>query len=185
HALVVSSGTASLHLAVLALGLGPGDEVLVPAYTFPATANVVAHVGAKPVLVDVDPRTMSLDPERTGAAVTPRTRAVIAVHLFGRPLDWEALPDEVELVEDAAGALGSRSCCKRASGLRPRTPIGSRASSSSRPPTRATATAGRRTLCSSTGGTRPSRRCASRRSRHRSARMPSTASRHTATRARS
>ena len=108
HALVVSSGTASLHLAVLALGLGPGDEVLVPAYTFPATANVVAHVGAKPVLVDVDPRTMSLDPERTGAAVTPRTRAVIAVHLFGRPLDWEALPDEVELVEDAAGALGAR-----------------------------------------------------------------------------
>src|SRR5207248_1932577 len=107
HALVVSSGTASLHLAVLALGLGPGDEVLVPAYTFPATANVVAHVGAKPVLVDVDPRTMSLDPERTRAAVTPRTRAVIAVHLFGRPLDWEALPDEVELVEDAAGALGA------------------------------------------------------------------------------
>jgi perosamine synthetase len=108
HALVVSSGTASLHLAVLALGLGPGDEVLVPAYTFPATANVVAHVGAKPVLVDVDPRTMSLDPERTRAAVTTRTRALIAVHLFGRPLDWEALPDEVELVEDAAGALGAR-----------------------------------------------------------------------------
>ena len=108
HALVVSSGTAALHLAVLALGLGPGDEVLVPAYTFPATANVVAHVGAKPVLVDVDPRTMSLDPERAHAAVTPRTRAVIAVHLFGRPLDWEALPDEVELVEDAAGALGAR-----------------------------------------------------------------------------
>jgi dTDP-4-amino-4,6-dideoxygalactose transaminase len=108
HALVVSSGTAALHLAVLALGLGPGDEVLVPAYTFPATANVVAHAGAKPVLVDVDPRTMNLDPERARAAVTPRTRAVIAVHLFGRPLDWEVLPDEVELVEDAAGALGAR-----------------------------------------------------------------------------
>jgi perosamine synthetase len=108
HALVVSSGTAALHLAVLALGIGPGDEVLVPAYTFPATANVVAHVGAKPVLVDVDPRTMNLDPDRAAAAVTPRTRAVIAVHLFGRPLDWEALPDEVELIEDAAGALGAR-----------------------------------------------------------------------------
>jgi dTDP-4-amino-4,6-dideoxygalactose transaminase len=111
HALVVSSGTAALHLAVLALGLGPGDEVLVPAYTFPATANVVAHVGAKPVLVDVDPRTMNVDPERAAAAVTPRTRAVIAVHLFGRPLDWEALleavPEEVVLVEDAAGALGA------------------------------------------------------------------------------
>jgi perosamine synthetase len=108
HALVVSSGTAALHLAVLALGLGPGDEVLVPAYTFPATANVVAHVGARPVLVDVDGRTMNLDPERARAAVTPRTRAAIAVHLFGRPLDWEALPDEVELIEDAAGALGAR-----------------------------------------------------------------------------
>jgi perosamine synthetase len=112
HALVVSSGTAALHLAVLALGLGPGDEVLVPAYTFPATANVVAHVGARPVLVDVDPRTMNLDPARTAAAVTPRTRAVIAVHLFGRPLDWEALreavPEDVVLVEDAAGALGAR-----------------------------------------------------------------------------
>jgi perosamine synthetase len=112
HALVVSSGTAALHLAMLALGLGAGDEVLVPAYTFPATANVVAHVGAAPVLVDVDPRTMNLDPERAAAAVTPRTRAVIAVHLFGRPLDWEALgeavPDDVVLVEDAAGALGAR-----------------------------------------------------------------------------
>ena len=111
HALVVSSGTAALHLAVLALGLGPGDEVLVPAYTFPATANVVAHVGATPVLVDVDPRTMNLDPGRAAAAVTPRTRAVIAVHLFGRPLDWEvlleAVPEGVVLVEDAAGALGA------------------------------------------------------------------------------
>jgi dTDP-4-amino-4,6-dideoxygalactose transaminase len=112
HALVVSSGTAALHLAVLALGLGPGDEVLVPAYTFPATANVVAHVGASPVLVDVDPRTMNLDPELAAAAVTRRTRAAIAVHLFGRPLDWEglreALPERVALVEDAAGALGAR-----------------------------------------------------------------------------
>ena len=112
HALVVSSGTAALHLAVLALGVGPGDEVLVPAYTFPATANVVAKAGATPVLVDVDPRTMNLDVARVAAAVTPRTQAVIAVHLFGRPLDWEALgaavPEGVVLVEDAAGALGAR-----------------------------------------------------------------------------
>jgi perosamine synthetase len=112
HALVVSSGTAALHLAVLALGIGPGDEVLVPAYTFPATANVVAQAGATPVLVDVDPRTMNLDVARVAAAVTPRTRAVIAVHLFGRPLEWEALREAVGsgivLVEDAAGALGAR-----------------------------------------------------------------------------
>ena len=112
HAVVVSSGTAALHLAVLALELGPGDEVLVPAYTFPATANVVALAGAKPVLVDVDPTTFNLDVERVRAALSERTRAVLAVHLFGRPLDWEALveavPAGVALVEDAAGALGAR-----------------------------------------------------------------------------
>jgi perosamine synthetase len=112
HAVAVSSGTAALHLAVLALGLEPGDEVLVPAYTFPATANVVALAGFRPVLVDVDPETMNLDVERVADTVGPRTRAVLAVHLFGRPLDWEALeaavPERVALLEDAAGALGAR-----------------------------------------------------------------------------
>jgi perosamine synthetase len=112
HAVAVSSGTAALHLAMLAVGIGPGDEVLVPAYTFPATGNVVALVGARPVLVDVDPVTMNLDVGRVAAAVTPRTRAVVGVHLFGRPLEWEALvdavPERVLLVEDAAGALGAR-----------------------------------------------------------------------------
>ena len=112
HAVAVSSGTAALHLAVLALGIGQGDEVIVPAYTFPATANAVALAGARPVLVDVDPETMNLDVARAADAVTPRTRAVLAVHLFGRPLDWEALvqavPQGLPLVEDAAGALSAR-----------------------------------------------------------------------------
>jgi dTDP-4-amino-4,6-dideoxygalactose transaminase len=112
HAVAVSSGTAALHLALLALGLGVGDEVIVPAYTFPATANAVVLAGARPVLVDVDPRTMNMDLSRVYDAVSQRTRAVIGVHLFGRPLDWEALqsavPPEVALVEDAAGALGAR-----------------------------------------------------------------------------
>jgi perosamine synthetase len=106
HAVVVSSGTAALHLAVLALGIGRGDEVLVPAYTFPATANVVALAGARPVLVDVDPETMNLDPERI--EVGPRTKAIIAVDLFGRPAPVEQLPDGVPVLEDAAGALGAR-----------------------------------------------------------------------------
>src|SRR5579885_2549708 len=85
HAVAVSSGTAALHLAVLALGLEPGDEVLVPAYTFPATANVVALAGLRPRLVDVDPATMNLDPARV-----------------------EELPAELVLLEDGAGALGAR-----------------------------------------------------------------------------
>jgi perosamine synthetase len=106
HAVAVSSGTAALHLGVLALGLGPGDEVLVPAYTFPATANVVALVGATPVLVDVDPVTMNMDAADAARRVTPQTKAVLAVHLFGRPARLEELPD-LPVLEDAAGALGA------------------------------------------------------------------------------
>jgi len=113
HAVAVASGTAALHLAMVALGVGPGDEVVVPAYTFPATANAVELCGGRAVLVDVDPATFNLDLELLPAAISTRTRAVIGVHLFGRPLDWDALrslvPDGVHLVEDAAGALGARS----------------------------------------------------------------------------
>jgi perosamine synthetase len=112
HAVVVSSGTAALHLAVLALGIGPGDEVIVPAYTFPATANVVALAGARPVLVDVEPATMNLRIDQVYEAVSPLTKAVIAVHLFGRPLAWEelqsAIPPEVQLVSPSTRARSSR-----------------------------------------------------------------------------
>jgi perosamine synthetase len=106
HAVAVTSGTAALHLAVLALELQPGDEIVVPAYTFPATANVVALCGLKPVLVDVDPETMNIDPSRI--EVGPRTKAILGVHLFGRPLRLHELPGDVPLLEDAAGALGAR-----------------------------------------------------------------------------
>ena len=112
HAVAVSNGTAALHVAVLALGIGPDDEVIVPAYTFPSTANAVRLAGAKAVLVDVDPATFNLDVDRVYDAVTPRTKAVLAVHLFGRPLDWTALQSavspDIHLLEDAAGALGAR-----------------------------------------------------------------------------
>jgi len=111
-AVAVSSGTAALHLAMMALGIGPGDEVIVPAYTFPATANAVELCGGKAVIVDVDPDTFNLDIGLVSTALTPRTKAVIPVHLFGRPVPWEelraAVPQEVALVEDAAGALGAR-----------------------------------------------------------------------------
>jgi len=106
HALAVTSGTAALHLAVQAFGLEPGDEVLVPAYTFPATANVVALSGLKPVLVDVDPETMNIDPAKID--VGPRTKLLLGVHLFGRPMRLHELPDDVPLLEDAAGALAAR-----------------------------------------------------------------------------
>ena len=112
QAVVVSSGTAALHLAMMALRIGPGDEVIVPAYTFPATANVVELCGARAVLVDVDPDTFNIEPARVVDALTERTKAVLVVHLFGRPAEWEALqtavPQNVALVEDAAGALGAR-----------------------------------------------------------------------------
>jgi dTDP-4-amino-4,6-dideoxygalactose transaminase len=121
HAVAVSSGTAALHLSVLALGIGPGDEVIVPAYTFPATANVVALAGARPVLVDVDPETFNVTADTVAAAVTGRTRAVLVVHLFGRPAPWEeiaaAIPESVALLEDAAGALGARRRGRACGGL--------------------------------------------------------------------
>jgi dTDP-4-amino-4,6-dideoxygalactose transaminase len=115
HALVVSSGTAALHVAVLALGLDPGDEVIVPAYTFPATANVCALAGLKPVLVDVDPETMNIDPAKI--EVGPRTKAILPVHLFGRPAPLEQLPDGPAILEDAAGALAARRAGRACGGL--------------------------------------------------------------------
>jgi perosamine synthetase len=111
HAVAVSSGTAALHLAVLALGLERGAEVIVPAYTFPATANVVALSALRPVLVDVDPVTMNVRPSELEHAVVPRTKAIVAVHLFGRPAPVDELAEiatDIPIVEDAAGALGAR-----------------------------------------------------------------------------
>jgi perosamine synthetase len=112
YALAVTSCTTGLELALRALGIGPGDEVIVPDYTYPATADVVAIVGADLVLVDIDRETMLIDYDALEAAITPRTRAVIPVSLFGNPLDYDRLAAikekyDVYLVEDAACALGA------------------------------------------------------------------------------
>jgi len=113
HAIALNSATAALHLALEALGVGPDDEVIVPTWTFAASAEVVAYRGARPILVDVDPRTLNAAPEAMLAAVTPRTRAVVAVHLAGLPVEIERLvellePRGVAVVEDAAHAFPSR-----------------------------------------------------------------------------
>lgn len=112
HAVGVSSGTAGLHLALLALGIGPRDEVIVPSFTFIAVANAVRYVGAVPVFADIDGKSLNLDPARVEAAITPRTRALIAVHTFGRPADMAALLEiawhhQLRVIEDACEALGA------------------------------------------------------------------------------
>ena len=109
-ALAVNSGTAALHLALLASGIGPGDEVVTTTLTFAASVNVIEHVGAKPVLVDVDEDTLNLSVEAVAAALTPRTRAVLPVHYAGHPADVPALRALAEghgfcLIEDAAHAF--------------------------------------------------------------------------------
>ena len=112
-AVSVANGTVALHLALLALDVAPGDEVIVPSLTYVATANAVRYVGGQPIFVDVDPATWCLDPTLIEAAVTPRTRGIIAVHLYGHPADMDAINviaqrHELWVVEDAAEAHGAR-----------------------------------------------------------------------------
>lgn len=105
----VSSGTAALHLALLALGVGPGDEVVIPSYVCTALVHAVRHAGAVPVLVDVDPETGNMDPEAAKEAKGPGTRAVIAPHLFGRPAEVERVVElGVPVIEDCAQSIGAR-----------------------------------------------------------------------------
>jgi dTDP-4-amino-4,6-dideoxygalactose transaminase len=113
HALAVKSGTDALTVALMGLGVGPGDEVITTPYTFFSTAGAVARLGAKPVFVDVEEESLFLDTSRVEGAITDSTRAIIAVHLFGSVLDVDALqtiarPRGVAVLEDAAQALGAR-----------------------------------------------------------------------------
>jgi dTDP-4-amino-4,6-dideoxygalactose transaminase len=111
HALATTSCTTATHLALVAAGIGPGDEVIVPAFTWVSTANVVVHCGATPVFCDVSTRDFNIDPAQIADKVTERTKAIIPVHLFGMVADMDAvkaaLPDHVTIIEDAACAAGA------------------------------------------------------------------------------
>jgi perosamine synthetase len=112
HAVTTTSGTTALHLALVAAGVGPGDEVLIPAFTMVATAAAVCYTGAQPVLVETDPVSWNLDPADVARKLTPRSKAIIPVHVYGHSCDMDALArataaQRVTVIEDAAEAIGS------------------------------------------------------------------------------
>jgi dTDP-4-amino-4,6-dideoxygalactose transaminase len=112
HAVTMSSGTDAILATLMALGVGPGDEVITPTYSFFATAGCVARIGATPTLVDIDPATFNVDPEAVRAAITPRTKAIIPVHLYGQMADMKALVEigeahNIPVIEDACQAIGA------------------------------------------------------------------------------
>jgi dTDP-4-amino-4,6-dideoxygalactose transaminase len=118
HVVALSSGTAALHLALVALGLGPGDEVITTPITWPATANVVVHTGATPVFADVRDGDLNIDPDQVAGLVTERTKAIMSVHLAGQPCDLEPLwALGIPVVEDAAHAAESRYRGRKIGGL--------------------------------------------------------------------
>jgi dTDP-4-amino-4,6-dideoxygalactose transaminase len=118
----VASGTDALRLSLAALDIGHGDEVITTPFTFVATANTISHSGARPVFVDIDPLTYNLDPEAVAAAVTPRTKAIVPVHLYGQPAEMDALMAIAEqhglaVIEDAAQAIGAEYKGRRAGSI--------------------------------------------------------------------
>ncbi|HLX44758.1 MAG TPA: DegT/DnrJ/EryC1/StrS family aminotransferase [Bryobacteraceae bacterium] len=122
HAVAVSSGTAGLHLCLRALGIGDGDEVILPSFTFIAAGNVILYERARPVFVDIDPLTLNLDPEKLERSVSPKTRAILVVHTFGVPADLDRIIEiarrhGLAVIEDACEALGSEYRGRRAGGI--------------------------------------------------------------------
>lgn len=113
HAISVMNGTVALHLSMLVLGIGPEDEVIIPTFTYVATANCVTYVGATPVFVDSEPQTWNIDPDKIEQAITPHTKAIIVVHLYGHPANMNAIMDiahrhNLYVIEDAAEAHGAQ-----------------------------------------------------------------------------
>src|SRR5271154_1036190 len=113
HCIALNSGTSALHLGLLALGVQPGDEVITTPNTFLATAEAITYCGARPVFVDIDPATGNLDPKLLARAISPRTRAIMPVHLYGRAADMDAIHTiaagrKLRILEDAAQAHGAR-----------------------------------------------------------------------------
>ncbi|GAB4171694.1 MAG: DegT/DnrJ/EryC1/StrS family aminotransferase [Wenzhouxiangellaceae bacterium] len=122
YAVGVNSGTSALQIALEAFGIGDGDEVITVSYTFIGTLNAIVRTGARPVLVDVDPQTLNIDPERAAEAVTQRTRALLVVHLFGRPAPMDRLRElarvhDLRIIEDACEAVGAQSGGRAVGGL--------------------------------------------------------------------
>jgi len=118
----VANGLDALHLAIRGYGIGTGDEVIVPSHTFIASWLAVSHAGARPVPVEPDPRTYNLDPDRIEAAITPRTKAIMPVHLYGQPADMDAINEiarkhGLKVIEDSAQAQGARYKGRRTGGL--------------------------------------------------------------------
>ncbi len=122
HAVAVNSGTSALHIALLAAGVRPGDEVITVPFTFVATVAAIEYAGARPVFVDVDPCYYTMDPSALEGAITPRTKAVVPVHLFGQPADMRAIADiarhhHLAVIEDACQAHGAEDDDRRAGSL--------------------------------------------------------------------
>jgi dTDP-4-amino-4,6-dideoxygalactose transaminase len=122
YACGVNSGTSALHLALLAAGVGPGDEVITVPFTFVATAAAITYCGARPVFVDIHPRWFTMDVEQLAAAITPRTKAILPVHLYGQPAEMEAVMEIAQryglaVIEDAAQAHGARYHGRRVGGI--------------------------------------------------------------------